>query len=614
MQSSAREGNLIREIFLIGRRLRDSWFLVANRYRAALAIAGVIMAITSAANISVAMLLGHLVDVISSGRDTKEVMITATWRVLGLLACIYVAREILNVVRRMLVESSCTRLNRDVQLRVVDHVMQLDMQSLGQEKVGALHGKIFRSVDGLIRFVRLMFLDFVPAILTGLFAIITASYKQPWLGVAMLGVIPISIYLTLRQLSNQKGVRLKLMRDCEEIDGTLVEQLAGAEYVRVADTGKAELNRLTDALERRRKREIKHHFSMSLYGCGKALNEGFFHIVVLGAATYMAINGTINYGDVLAFSVLFLNVMSPLNEIHRVVDEGHESSLRIGDLLELLDKPADVSFAEHQKQPKHVGSNLRPILGEPLIEIDNLCAGYVTAGKYKPVLDNVSLSIHHGQTIGVAGRSGSGKSTWIKVLLRLLHPNSGGVKFCGCELEQVTRTQLAENIGYVGQNPFVFAGTIAANIAYGGGERSMEEIVKAARAANIHNEIVAMPEGYNTLVTERGNNLSGGQRQRMAIARLLLNDGPVLILDEATSALDNISERCVQRALGIAAGHRTTILVAHRLTTLKDCDKIFVFEDGAIVESGTYDELVLGSGLFAELVYSAEQGIAEPVS
>ena len=199
------------------------------------------------------------------------------------------------------------------------------------------------------------------------------------------------------------------------------------------------------------------------------------------------------------------------------------------------------------------------------------------------------------------------------MLLRLLHPSSGKVQFCGRALNEVTRDQLAKNIGYVGQNPFVFAGTIAENIAYGCGQRSQQEIENASRAANIHNEIMAMPEGYATAITERGNNLSGGQRQRIAIARLLLNDGPVLILDEATSALDNISERCIQQSLGITAGNRTTILVAHRLTTLKDCDLIYVFEDGQIVESGTYDELVLRNGLFAELVYSAEQSIAEPV-
>ncbi len=591
------------EIALIGRRAREAWNLVAHKYRVALIAAGILMAITSAANIYVAMLLGYLVDAISGSAQDRDAVYTAATRILITLSAIYVAREILHIVRRMLVEQSCTSLNRDMQLRVVRHVMRLDMQALGQEKVGALHGKVFRSVDGLVHFTRLMFLDFVPAVLTGLFAILTATYKQPWLGLVMLGVVPLSVYLTMRQLTNQKGVRLKLMRDCEEIDGTVVEQLAGAEYVRVSNTSDREMKRLSHAMQQRQTREVHHHFAMSLYGCAKALNEGGFHVLLLGVATYMAINGTIRYGDVLAFSVLFLNVMAPLNEIHRVVDEGHQSSLKIGDLLDLLGKPQDASFASRAT------ARLETIHCQPLIDIQHLFAGYWTPDGYRRVLRNVSLTIHHGQTIGVAGRSGSGKSTWIKVLLRLLHPEMGSVQFCNRELEDVSREQLAANIGYVGQNPFVFAGTIAENISYGCDGKTQAEIERAARAANIHDEIMAMSDGYETQVSERGNNLSGGQRQRIAIARLLLNNAPVLILDEATSALDNISERCVQKSLGVAAGERTTILVAHRLTTLKDCDCIYVFDDGEIVETGTYEELVLAGGLFAELVYSAEQGI-----
>ncbi len=624
MQSIESRVRLVEEVRLITARVASVWHLVASRYRYALGVAAALMAVTSAANIGVAVLLGKLVDTISSKAERSSVIDSAI-NILFMLALIYVSRELLHVMRRMLVENSCTRLNQDLQLKVVDHVMHWNMQSLGQEKVGTLHGKIFRSVDGLVHFVRLTFLDFAPAVFTGLFAIVAATCKQPWLGLTMLGVIPASVYLTLRQLSNQKGVRLKLMRDCEEIDGTLVEQLSGAEYIRVSNTVRNEMNRLSESMERRRGREVKHHFAMSLFGCAKALNEIAFHIIVLGIATYMAVQGTIHYGDVLAFSVLFMNVMSPLNEIHRVIDEGHESSLRIADLQEMLNKPKDFSFSfsfSHQTRHEPTVLNIRS--GEPLIEFSQCSAGYATthdvsAGssnstKARSVLRNVSLSIQHGQTIGIAGRSGSGKSTWLKVLLRLVHAHAGTVKLAGRDLHQVTREELAEWIGYVGQNPFVFSGTIADNISYGCCQRTQAEIERAAKAANIHEEIMSMPAGYSTHVTERGNNLSGGQRQRLAIARLLLRETPILILDEATSALDNISERCVQRALGVAAGTRTTILVAHRLSTLRDCDCIYVFDDGEIVESGSYESLLLSSGLFADLVYSAEQGVASAIT
>jgi ATP-binding cassette subfamily B protein len=215
-------------------------------------------------------------------------------------------------------------------------------------------------------------------------------------------------------------------------------------------------------------------------------------------------------------------------------------------------------------------------------------------------------AIRHGETIGVAGRSGGGKSTWLKVLLRLIHPCGGSVRLGDAPLETVSRGELARLSGYVGQSPFVFSGTIADNIAYGNERVVAGDIRRAADMANLHEEIMEMPGGYNAIVTERGQNLSGGQRQRLAIARILLKRTPILILDEATSALDNISERHVQRSLGVVDRDRTTILVAHRLTTFRDADRIFVFDDGRIAEVGTYDALVRMGGVFANLVHSAD--------
>ncbi|WP_145090447.1 ABC transporter ATP-binding protein [Anatilimnocola aggregata] len=592
------------ELALLARRATQVWPFVAIEDRLTLGSAALIMGVTSAANTGVAILLGQLVDRIQAGATSKlnhhDMYWAAGW-ILGGLAAIYLFREGLNVVRRSFVEKSVARLNRDMQLKLVGHALRGDLVSLSGEKVGALHGKIFRSVDGLIRFVRLMFLDCLPAFLTGFFALLVAFTKQPALGLIMLGVIPLAVFLTMRQLKSQKGVRLSLMRDCEEIDGAVVEQLNGAEYIRVAHTYNQEMLRLFNRAEKRRTSEVRHHFEMSLYGCAKALNEGFFHIVVLGLATYLAINGQISFGDVLTFSVLYLNVMAPLNEVHRVLDEGHEASLRVGDLLQMLHTPMDRAF----DTPDTNGLKLQG--GEPAIQVENLVVHYNTPDhRMRRALDHLSLTIRHGETIGIAGRSGSGKSTWIKVLLRLLHPDEGSILLGGKPLCDVSRIEMAQLISYVGQNPFVFSGSIHDNIAYGNSEVTLAQVQRAAELANLHDEIMQMPGGYQAEVTERGQNLSGGQRQRLAIARLLLKNSPILILDEATSALDNISERVVQNALGIKNTERTTIIIAHRLTTLKNCDRIFVFEDGRISAIGSYVELVAQNGLFAELVRSAD--------
>jgi ATP-binding cassette subfamily B protein len=607
MKTKADKKGIGAELRLIAQRGRKVWGLIPGRHKFALGGAAVIMALTSASNTALPLLLGSLVDAIQLGTDQRkprnELFEAALW-VLGTIAVVYVVREGLHILRRFLVENACTRINRDISLRLIKHTMKMDLGTLAHDKVGALHGRIFRSIDGLVRFLRLAFLDFFPAIVTGLFALTAALFKQPLLGLVMVGVIPISVLLTIRQIITQKGVRLQLMRDCEEIDGAVVEQLGGLEYIRVANTVNDEMLRLREAMEKRRHLEMGHHFAMSLFGCGKALNEGFFHIIVLAVATFYALQGTLSYGDVLTFSILFLNVTAPLNEIHRVIDEGHESSLRVGDLLDMLAEPVDASFATKTV----ISPQLAP--GQAVIVVEDLRAEYTTpAGERKRALDGVSLTIKHGETIGIAGPSGGGKSSWVKCLLRLTHPCAGQVILGGVPLESLARADLAKLVGYVGQNPFVFSGTIAANIAYGNGPVGAEDIERVARLANLHEEIMAMPGGYQARVSERGLNLSGGQRQRLAIARILLKQAPILILDEATSALDNISERHVQRALGLTRDDRTTILVAHRLSTLRDADRILVFEDGRIVEAGDYDALVQQGGIFTQLVMSAENGI-----
>jgi ATP-binding cassette subfamily B protein len=601
------------ETRLIIRRSGQVWRLVPIKHKLGLAGAGGIMAAVSLCYVAIALLVGKLLDVVSQGNPYYVVL-----EILCLLAAAYVLRESLNVARRYLVENTCTRLHRDMSVRVVNHLMKINLATLSKEKVGALHGRIYRSVEGFVRFLRISFLDFIPALLTGLFALITALCKQPLLGIVMIGVVPPALYLTIRQLMSQKGVRIKLLRTCEEIDGAIVEQLGGIEYVRASNTYPQEIKRLARAAEKRRGMELRHYFQMALYGSSKALNEGFFHVIILGVAAYFALanpdsNGKIDTGIVATFSLLFLNVMAPLAEIHRVLDEGHENSLRVGDLLELLAEPLDPSF----NMPRSYEPRLR--LGESALVVNDLNVEYITPqGKHVHALDDLSLLIRHGETIGIAGRSGCGKSTFVRVLLRLIHPNSGEVFLGGVRIEDVSRADISKLIGYVGQSPFVFAGTIAENIAYGDESATMADIRRAAELAHLHDEIMLMPGEYNAIVTERGGNLSGGQRQRLAIARILLRQPPILILDEATSALDNISERAVQQALGVRSSDRTTLLVAHRLSTLRDADRILVFDEGKIVEAGTYTDLVQQGGLFSELVLSAENGLGsllpEPIA
>ncbi len=594
---------LWREVGNIFRRGRDVWHLVPAAQKRSLGGAGLVMAVSALATTTIPVVLGMLFNAVERGTRSgldRPALIRLSLGYLGIIGLAYLVRESMNVLRRFLIESACTRIDKNLCVRLVAHLMEVDLSTLSHEQVGAIHGRIHRSVEGYVRFLRITFLDFFPALIGGSFALITAFSKEPRIALAMAGVVPISMGLTCWQLITQNGVRLSLLRIREAMDGTVVEQLAGIDYVRAAHTHPQEVRRVEKAAERRRATEIRHHFAMSLFGSGKAINEGFFYLAVIASAVYLFISGMIDFGEMFAFPGLFLLVMGPLNEIHRFIDEGHECSLKVADLLDLLEEPVDRSFRPVDvREPRIDGS-------VPLFEAEGLRVDYRTGdGQLKRALDGVNLTIYAGETIGVAGRSGCGKSTWLKVMMRLTHPSSGRVALGGVPIDSVSREAIGDLIGYVGQNPFVFSGTIAENIAYGREDATEDEIRRAARMGCIHDEIMAMPGGYNAAVAERGQNLSGGQRQRLALARVFLKNPPILILDEGTSALDNISERKVQRAIHAARADRTVILVAHRLSTLLDTDRIFVFDDGRVVETGDYDDLVRRGGVFTELVHSA---------
>ena len=601
-----------REFRQIGRRGRQVWQLVPWRHRWALGGALLIVSLASAGNTAVAILLGELVKSLDPKNTqglTPGAIMKGAGVYLGLLGLAYLVRESMNVLRRYLVENTCTRINKDMCVRLIAHLMKVDLSILAQDQVGALYGRITRSADGFVRFLRITFLDFVPALFTGVFALSAALSKQPWIALVMVGVVPVSLSLTIWQLITQKGIRLDLMRTREVMDGTVVELLSGIDYVRAANTDRQEIRRVARTAERQRSKEIRHHFEMSLFGCGKALNEGFFHILVLAFAVYMFVDGHIKIGDIFTFSVLYLSVMCPLNEVHRFIDEAHESSLRVGDLIRLLREPVDRSFKPVEPREPKLG------VGEPVLVTEDLSVVYPSGSRdTRPALNGVSMVIRHGETIGVAGRTGCGKTTWLRTMMRLVHPTAGTALIGGVPLESISREAIGRLVGYVGQNPFVFSGSIAANIAYGSAEATPEQICRAAELACIHDEIMRMPGGYKARVAERGQNLSGGQRQRIALARIFLKNPPILILDEGTSALDNISEKFIQQAINAARNDRTVILVAHRLTTLLDSDRILVFDDGRIVETGSYTELLRKNGVFAELVRSASGDLLdEPV-
>jgi ATP-binding cassette subfamily B protein len=595
--------NLRAEWVVILRRAGQVWKMVAPRDKLTLSLAALTMAIGGAASAGMGLMLGQLANLFD---DKLGVPVEQRWGwasfYLGIVAGLFLVAQALEVTRKLIVSRTTTRMERDTVVALVSHLLKIDLATLSRERIGSLHGRISRSVEGYIKFVKLTFMDVLPTIINALCALTAVIIMSPLAALVMACVLPFGIIIIVCQILSQKGIRVKLMRAKEGIDGTVVEQLGAIEYIRAANTNRLEEERVAAAVENRRQQELKHVTAMAMFDSAKAINDGVFLILVF-LVTFMLVSAGQPLSLIVVALTQYPKITNIIKEMHRVLDEAHESSLRVGDLLTLLNEPVDRSFGQvTMREPTLDGTT-------PALVMENVAVDYrLPDGRTRRGLENISMVIRHGETIGAAGRAGSGKSTWLKVLMRLVHPATGQVIVGGIPLETLSRPSIAKLVGYVSQTPVLFAGTVAENISYGCEGATPADIEKAARLACIHDEIAAMPDGYQAIVSERGGNLSGGQRQRVALARVFLRNPPILILDEGTSALDNINERNVQQAIATARTDRTVILVAHRLTTLRDANRIFVFDSGRIIEEGAYEELLQRDGAFAEMARSAVAG------
>src|SRR3989344_3243820 len=536
-----------------------------------------------------AVVLGRFVDQLTT---TGNPVFSLAVPFLIFIVIVILLRESLTVVRKYLVENVATQTEKKQTIRTVDRLLRADIEFITKTRIGALHGRIFRSIQGLVRLIKLGFLDFFPAFFAALTALAIAFYQKPSLASFMILVIPAGLFIVVRQVASQKGIRVSLLRGKEDVDAKVVEMMGGLETIRVSNTSDIEIRGIAQIAERLRKIEIKHHISMAFYDAAKYLNETFFYVLVVSTAVYFAVNGIITKGDILMYSILFMSVISPLREIHRILDEAHESSIRVQDLYELQHEPPDASFKAKTTPQKDIVNT---------VEIRNLSFSY--GGTEKRVLNNLDLTIKRGEKIGLVGASGHGKTTLIKILLRLIHNYKGQAFLFGKNLKEITREEIASKVAYIPQKSYVFRGTIRENITYGCSRVvSTEEIQEAAQKANILEEIQTSLGGLEGFVAESGNNLSGGQKQRLALARLMLESPELLILDEATSALDNTNEAIIQKNLEATFSDATVITIAHRLSTLRNADRILVFQGGTIIQEGIYQELSKKDGAFKEFL------------
>ena len=569
--------------------------LLNKRQKITFIIIIVIMIVSAALTQITPKAIGWLTDDILT---QNEVAFQKVIPFLLLILVVNVVNEVIKIIRRVMVEDTATRTEKNARGMVIKSLLMAPLAYFRENMTGNIHGRMNRCLEGTVKLEKLLFMDFAPAVFNSIAAIITIFLTLPViLALPMMLVIPLGVFIVFKQISSQKGIRVELLESKSEMDGTIVELINGIEVIRISDSVDFETNRFDAKSEFLRKKEMKHHKAMALYDCLKFINQAFFTVLIIGISTYLATKNVISVGSVLTAYLCFTQLTKPLEELHRIFDELSECTVLATDFFKMVEIQNDFSYRELAEGKEHKQN-------ENIVEIKNLNF-YYNEDKNKVILKDFNLNIEKGMFLGIAGPSGCGKSSLIKAISKL-EKGDGEIIVDSKDLASLTRKDISKIIALVPQSPFLIAGTIYENICYGiDREVTMEEVEDAAKKAYIYDYINGLPDKFDSIVSEGGNNLSGGQRQRIAIARIFLRKPKILILDEATSALDNTSEKYIQNEIEkLQKANNTTIIsIAHRLTTLKNCDEIIVLNKGKIEERGKYSELIEKEGIFKDMYY-----------
>jgi ABC-type transport system involved in Fe-S cluster assembly fused permease/ATPase subunit len=479
---------------------------------------------------------------------------------------------------------------RLVSLRVFSHLFSLSLRYHLERRTGELARVIERGVTAITFLLGIVLFNVGPTLLEFALVIGILLVKYPW-PFATVVFVTIVVYALFTFLASEWriGIRREMNQRDNEVSAQSVDSLLNYETVKAFTNEGFERARLDRTLQLYQAAAIRSQTSLAALNFGQAgiIAVGVTGVMIMAARGVVA--GTMTVGDVVLVNTFLLQLYQPLNFLGVVYRQVRQSLTDLENLMALLDLEPEV-----KDRP-----GARPLaLNAAEVRFDGVSFGY---DPRRPGLQDVDFIVPAGHTLALVGRSGAGKSTVVRLLFRFYDVDEGAILIDGQDLRDLTQESLRAAIGLVPQDTVLFNDTIRANIAYGRPGAAQAEIEAAARAAQIHEFIGRLPDGYDTMVGERGMKLSGGEKQRVAIARMVLKDPPILVFDEATSALDSGTERLIQGALRRLSTGRTTLIIAHRLSTVVDADQILVLEDGRMVEHGRHHQLLARGGHYAQM-------------
>jgi ATP-binding cassette subfamily B protein len=479
---------------------------------------------------------------------------------------------------------------RQLALETFRHIHALSLRYRITRKTGGLSRIIERGIKGVDFLLRFLLFSIFPMVLQlALVGVILFFVFDVWYLVVVAVTIAIYVWFTFKVTEWRVQVRARMNERDTDANQKAIDSLLNFETVKYFNAEDREAGRYDASMQGYEKAAIETQISLTWlnFGQGVIITAGLAIVMVMAALGVQA--GKYTVGDFVMVNAYMIQITMPLNFLGTVYREIRQSLVDMAALFDLLEQPEEI-VDRPGAQP------LRVARGR--IEFRDVSFDYESE---RPILRGLNLVVEPGQTVAVVGPSGSGKSTIARLVFRFYEVTGGAILIDGHDLRDVTQASLRGQIGMVPQDTVLFNDTIYYNIAYGRPEATREAVEAAARAAQIHDFIVRLPQGYATTVGERGLKLSGGEKQRVGIARTLLKDPPILILDEATSALDTETERGIQDSLRAMGLGRSVITIAHRLSTVVDADLIVVLDHGRVIEQGTHDDLILADGRYARM-------------